>query len=801
MAKRVRYIKISKIDENGIDQTPTLSNLTQIKIPWDTTSNSTKTFYVENITQYSTYFLYQVKDNNTISGTTITNNKSTIEYNFSASVAGGSGNGNITLDVISDNLGYYDNVNKQYLLQTYPQKPTLISCSGSITNIGSEVDPYTLGIGLLRENSLTPITLTTASIPADSTTTFHLSHLFNPLVINNASLPGDRYFLFTQPPSGLIGNTGLHSFSPDSYFTIESDPSSSIPFTSIPEPYLAVDYSRATDCQPLYGNAIENQTSYNWQQVDYTQGLNTPTNFDLIISGSALKAQVQDSNYTSLRHITPRYLGSKNQSELLNEWTDSEFNIGTYGNTPSVDYLNTNVGYVQWIGGWPPEKSNASNVRISNLINEDGELLSPNLSKNYLQNLQSTFRSGDEVIFTSLNTSASFSSFTRKVIRGGQRLEPYFYNQYEFLERDGVASFTSSINFEEFLPTNSTINENFTAQLITETDLGSNGIFPGDWYTAQISSIISSGSDATNGEILPTGDAVYTITAGSPGLLDTNIQSLNFTHSVRVLNAGLTGGSFYIRLVKVSGGITTELGVAGGVFPSEETPTYTLNVNVPLSSLIVGDELKIQYLRGQSSTLIISSNPILQINQTPLPTPPLTVSGSTLSENLFQYYTPSFPDYICISDINLDGSSNPNTSGEQFFSFTYPNQQIRQSDIPNSGYENISLPVEFKIGDEVRFEGDKIFRIEDVSFINLPTLNFLFIKLNAPISGSGIDINQFSFTRYIDDPNAIIIEGYRPGWPSSPSDEPYIIKPKYITDKLENNLDKYIEDFTNKGLF
>jgi hypothetical protein len=74
--------------------------------------------------------------------------------------------------------------------------------------------------------------------------------------------------------------------------------------------------------------------------------------------------------------------------------------------------------------------------------------------------------------------------------------------------------------------------------------------------------------------------------------------------------------------------------------------------------------------------------------------------------------------------------------------------------------------------------------------------SLLAIILDSPISGSGIDLNQFSFTRYVDDATTIIIEGFKP----TNSEGPYIVKPKYITDKLDSNLDTYLTDFINKGV-
>ena len=45
MADKILYIKVSKIDGDGVDQTFTLQSLQQITIPWGA-GNSTETFEI-----------------------------------------------------------------------------------------------------------------------------------------------------------------------------------------------------------------------------------------------------------------------------------------------------------------------------------------------------------------------------------------------------------------------------------------------------------------------------------------------------------------------------------------------------------------------------------------------------------------------------------------------------------------------------------------------------------------------------------------------------------------------------------
>jgi hypothetical protein len=66
----------------------------------------------------------------------------------------------------------------------------------------------------------------------------------------------------------------------------------------------------------VLNNVYSNRLSEKYFDVDYTQQNILPVNQQVILSQSATYAQVQDSNYTLARNITPRYIGSKTTSPL-----------------------------------------------------------------------------------------------------------------------------------------------------------------------------------------------------------------------------------------------------------------------------------------------------------------------------------------------------------------------------------------------------------------------------------------------------------------------------------------------------
>lgn len=114
-----------------------------------------------------------------------------------------------------------------------------------------------------------------------------------------------------------------------------------------------------SDYDVLINNYNDNVLSNYIQKVDYTLDGQIPVNLDVIKSHTATKAQVPDSNYTSLKHINPRYDGCKIYSLDYNNYTppgDVQNKITlftTQSNTNNVafEFLNGDTG------SWGGDKS------------------------------------------------------------------------------------------------------------------------------------------------------------------------------------------------------------------------------------------------------------------------------------------------------------------------------------------------------------------------------------------------------------------------------------------------------------
>ena len=142
----------------------------------------------------------------------------------------------------------------------------------------------------------------------------------------------------------------------------------------------ALPFALYTDGQPLLNNYSNQRLNTYLMDVDYnnTSGPIIPVNQELILSNSASKASVPDSNYTQLRSIFPRYLGSRSSCKLYNVFSYGD--TGTLGQIPNIDLRNAFFGYFNNIQNPYPNINNVIRLNITQLIDEGGAALPPSLS-------------------------------------------------------------------------------------------------------------------------------------------------------------------------------------------------------------------------------------------------------------------------------------------------------------------------------------------------------------------------------------------------------------------------------------
>ena len=106
--------------------------------------------------------------------------------------------------------------------------------------------------------------------------------------------------------------------------------------------------------------------------VDYTTNIIQAVNQAQIISGSATRAAVQDSNYATFTYTSPRYIGQELSSAKLNEWTFGDI---SYGKVPNVSNPEINFVSFKSLNGTSPQWGNnnvdLTQVNVEYIIDAD----------------------------------------------------------------------------------------------------------------------------------------------------------------------------------------------------------------------------------------------------------------------------------------------------------------------------------------------------------------------------------------------------------------------------------------------
>lgn len=195
-----------------------------------------------------------------------------------------------------------------------------------------------------------------------------------------------------------------------------------------------------SDFNILLNNVSQSRlSSRNCYDVDYSSNPNIAVNLGLINSQSNLiKAPIQDSNYTLLRHINPRYNGTRTRSELYNIYTEGDI---SYGQTSVIDLnvrklgLFTNITESKFL----PRRQEA---RLKYLVNEQGDFTELNLLNQNWFEVQNTFLMDD----TGSVSLFDVNKFGDQRTTNGEKI--IFNSGYDYLPMLYFSSSDAKIYFE-----------------------------------------------------------------------------------------------------------------------------------------------------------------------------------------------------------------------------------------------------------------------------------------------------------------------------------------------------------------
>ena len=422
----VKFIKIARIDKQGKDNTLSLQELNSIRIDYSDTNIIE--YPITSISKYDDYFLFGVATTNATSST----DNYILDYRFKAGWTGSLNTSatltayNLSGSVSYDNLNYFNTSSGQYILGNQPNIPITITSTASISsNTGGNVFSR-----LSIVNTTTGLNIASSSIVSTNNSTQIVSASFSGVLTENTQI---GIFIFTDNTTQVTS----------SFFVTQSiNPTVSSSDLVVLQPYIDEDFF-VSEYNVLAGNAVIPRYSALYMDVDYTTNTIKPVNFNQIISGSATRAAVQDSNYTTFANISPRYIGSKTNSINYNIYTPpttftssstsifgySEYWPGdqAFGKQTSINvYSNYFAKFIN-ITSSSPELPGTSKIYITELIDTNGNIYA--LGQNHFTlDVAYNFYTGTTVgIYNITGLSASFAA-SSSVIDGGAYYQTILYS-------------------------------------------------------------------------------------------------------------------------------------------------------------------------------------------------------------------------------------------------------------------------------------------------------------------------------------------------------------------------------------
>jgi hypothetical protein len=461
-------------------------------------------FPIQNVTEYSTYYLYEISDPeipsivsvptygtlynidlllqqspiipiNVYENDNVILNGKLIAYATAPFIPN---NGGLTRTQLKqggyqftpvvdfDGLNYFDLVNFSYVFQKTPNVDNIIvNAIGNLKTLTNSA-----AIQLLKKNINQPIQ---DAIILDSqffglsgnTQNFSLS-----ITLEGSNLPieNDEICLAVVPlPGTSIDNLNV-TFNID----YPTSPQSNTPDLVVTEPYFEIDFTN-NDYNALFGNASAARKSQYYMDVDYSASpivgsSLTPINFIQLIERIATKAQVQDYYYNLQRHTIPRYDGSETTAVKFNEYTNGDTG---YGKEIVAGNLKPFVGYYTSKGGSTPEVLGKTIVNLDYIIDEDINTQVPALSDFTYNNQIQLFERGTNLYLDPDKNSINeqFAGINKyKIYRSGEYATPILYTQ--------TGSNPGFINELVFTPPNTTpIGDYYNVKTsFNQTDLNLN---------------------------------------------------------------------------------------------------------------------------------------------------------------------------------------------------------------------------------------------------------------------------------------------------------------------------------------
>ena len=120
----------------------------------------------------------------------------------------------------------------------------------------------------------------------------------------------------------------------------------------------------------MLNNVVQERNNSKIQLVEYQTDPYDPSNFQLILSGTAARSTVPESNYTQEPWLNPRYIGSQTTAYEYNSIVGLE---GGYGKSPVIEYKRAYLAYCDQVTDPYPVVNSKTQFNILYMINGSGD--------------------------------------------------------------------------------------------------------------------------------------------------------------------------------------------------------------------------------------------------------------------------------------------------------------------------------------------------------------------------------------------------------------------------------------------
>jgi hypothetical protein len=360
------YIKINRFDKQGNDNTISLQELTKLIVKF--TDIGIIDLPLFTISEYPTYYLYTTYYP---TGTGYVLPPDTI-YPFVTA------DNNVIMHQLETSAGtYYISAYSTYNGNTLVASIDNNSCFNSITGLYTFNDTPNVEIYYTASFRAGNSFVGSMQLYGDSS---FIGSSVSFIAGTGYKITGSIFPIENQQYTFKITNAGgtvanIDSISFDLTQSVTPNTSSNL---IVLEPYLTQNFAYS-DCNALYGNALNLEYDSKFYQVNY-EGTTIPTNQQQILNGTAEIAPVKSYNYSATAQILPRYKGSRFTSDAYNTSSivtasiiqssyPQYLNAKSYGYTPINTY---DTAIFEFNGGNPTvEVSKTSRVDIANILNVD----------------------------------------------------------------------------------------------------------------------------------------------------------------------------------------------------------------------------------------------------------------------------------------------------------------------------------------------------------------------------------------------------------------------------------------------